>query len=257
MKANNFFYEVYYLFIRGLKQSLRPTAALIPSLLMPAFFLIVFSSAFSNLKGLPGFGDQSYLVFYAPVAILQAIFFSSGDAGIDLVVDITSGYFDKLLIAPIRQISIIIGKLIAVGVRSTVQASIVIVLILLLGGRIATGFPGFLVIILLGGFFGMAWSCVGMIIALLTKNQRATQSSFTLFFPFTFITTAQLPLSLLSGWYKVAVEINPVTYLLEAFRALTTVGWEWDVIGKGFLMAAIVAAITMTGAVLSFKKVTS
>jgi ABC-2 type transport system permease protein len=254
---NNIFAEIYYLFIRGLKQSLRPTAALIPSLFMPAFFLIVFSSAFTNLKNIPGLGGTSYLVFYAPVAILQAIFFSSGDAGIDLVVDITSGYFDKLLISPIRHVSILIGKLLAVGVRAIVQSSIVIILILLMGGRIVTGFPGFLMIILLGGFFGMAWSGIGMTIALLTKNQRTTQSSFILFFPFTFITTAQLPLNLLSGWYKVAVEINPVTYILEAFRAITTVGWEWDVIGKGFLMAGIVAVITISSALLSFRKVTA
>ena len=221
---------------------------------MPAFFLVVFSGAFSSLSKLPAFGGKSYLVFYAPVAILQSIFFSSGDAGIDLVVDITSGYLDKLFISPIHRVSIILGKLLAVGLRSLAQASIVITLILLMGGRIVTGIPGFIVIILLGGFFGMAWSGIGLTIALLTKNQRATQSSFILFFPFTFITTAQLPLSMLTGWYKVAVECNPVTYILEAFRALTTYGWQWQIIGTGFATALGVGLITITSALMSFRK---
>lgn len=247
--------EIYYLFVRGLKQSLRPWPALIPSLFMPAFFLIIFSASLQSVTKLPGFTTSSYLVFYAPVAILQAIFFSSGDAGIDLVTDITSGYLDKLLIAPIHRVAIIIGKLLAVGLRAAVQSSVVVGIILIMGGHIVTGFAGFLVILLLSALFGMAWSGIGMTIASLTRNQRATQSSFILFFPFTFITTAQLPLSLLSGWYKVAVQINPVTYVLEGIRALVSSGWDQTAITNGFLVAAILAVVTLTSTFLSFRRI--
>jgi ABC-2 type transport system permease protein len=248
------FSEIGYLFVRGLKQSMRPTAAMIPSLFMPAFFFIINSAAFAALTRLPGFASSSYLIFYAPVAILMAIFFSSGDAGIDMVVDITSGYFDKLMIAPIHHISIVIGKLLAVALRAAVQTSIVIAIILLSGGTLVTGLAGFLVILLLGGLFGMAWSAIGMSIALMTRNQRATQSSFILFFPFTFITTSQLPLHLLHGWYRVAVQINPVTYILEAIRALTNVGWQWDVVGRGFLVALACGLVTISCVMVSFKR---
>lgn len=251
-----FFQELGYLFVRGLKQSMRPTAALIPSLVMPAFFFLVNTAGFASLNNLPGLGASSYLAFYAPVAILMAIFFSSGDAGIDLVVDITTGYFDKLLISPIHHIAIVLGKLMAIGLRAMVQASLVIIIIMLAGGRIVTGVPGFLVILLLGALFGMAWSAIGMSIALLTKNQRTTQSTFILFFPFTFITTAQLPLNLLHGWYRVAVQINPVTYVLEAIRALTTTGWNAQVIERGFLVAAITAVVTISLVMWSFRRAT-
>ena len=248
------FYEIGYLFVRGLKQSMRPTAAMIPSLFMPAFFFIINSAAFAGLTLLPGFGSRSYLVFYAPVAVLMAIFFSSGDAGIDMVVDITSGYFDKLMIAPIHHVAIVIGKLLAVGLRASVQTSIVIAIVLLSGGTLVTGFAGFLVILALGSLFGMAWSAIGMSIALLTRNQRATQSSFILFFPFTFITTSQLPLHLLHGWYRVAVQLNPATYILEALRALTNTGWQWDVIGRGFVVALVTGLVTITCVVFRFRR---
>jgi ABC-2 type transport system permease protein len=246
--------EIGYLFVRGLKQSMRPTAAMIPSLFMPAFFFVINSAAFAAVSMLPGFQSESYLEFYAPVAILMSIFFSSGDAGIDLVVDITSGYFDKLMIAPIHHVAIIIGKLLAIGLRAAVQTIIVVTIILLFGGRIVTGPAGFLVILLLAALFGMAWSCIGMIIALRTRNQRATQSSFILFLPLTFITTSQLPLELLKGWYRVAVQLNPVTYVLEAIRALTSTGWDWSVIGRGFLIAFVSGVVTVTFAVRSFRR---
>jgi ABC-2 type transport system permease protein len=249
------FNEIGYLFVRGLKQSTRPTAALIPSLFMPAFFFIISSAAFSSVARLPGFTAGSYLQFYAPAAILMSIFFSSGDAGIDLVVDITSGYLDKLMISPIHHIAIIIGKLLAVGLRSSVQTTIVIVIILLAGGRIETGVLGFVTILLLGALFGIAWSAIGMIIALTTRNQRATQSSFILFFPFTFITTSQMPLNLLHGWYHMAVQINPVTYVLEAIRELTNSGWDMHIIGTGFLVAIGTGFFTITLAMRSFRRV--
>jgi len=246
--------EIGYLFVRGLKQSMRPTAALLPSLFMPAFFFIISSAAFSSVARLPGFTSGSYLQFYAPASILMAIFFSSGDAGIDLVVDITSGYLDKLLIAPIHHIAIIVGKLLAVGLRAAVQAGLVIAIILLAGGRIVTGLPGLLTILLLGGLFGIAWSAIGMSIALRTRNQRATQSSFILFFPITFITTSQMPLNLLHGWYHMAVQINPVTYVLEAIRALTSRGWDLPVIGAGFLVALLTGICTISLAMASFRR---
>src|SRR5258708_8681635 len=135
------FNEIGYLFVRGLKQSTRRTAVLRRSLLMPAFFFIISSAGFSSVARLPGFNSSSYLQFYAPAAILMSIFFSSGDAGIDLVVDITSGYLDKLMISPIHHISIIIGKLLAFCLRSSDLTTIVIVIILLAGGHIATGLP--------------------------------------------------------------------------------------------------------------------
>ena len=253
----NIFREIGFLFVRGLKQSIRPWPALLPSLFLPVFFLLVFGASLQSVTKLPGFVGSSYIVFYAPVAILQAIFFSSGDAGTDLVVDITSGYLDKLLIAPIHRVAILVGKLLAVGLRAAVQALVVIAIILLIGGKVVTGFPGLLVILALAAVFGMAWSGIGMTIALLTKNQRATQSAFILFFPFTFITTSQLPLNLLSGWYKVAVQLNPVTAILEALRALTSTGWNGSVIAHGFLTAIIVGIITLTAATLSFRRVTA
>jgi ABC-2 type transport system permease protein len=126
--------------------------------------------------------------------------------------------------------------------------------VLLSGGTLVTGLGGFLVILLLGSLFGMAWSAIGMSIALMTKNQRATQSSFILFFPFTFITTSQLPLHLLHGWYRVAVQLNPATYILEALRTLANVGWQWDVIGRGFLVALVTGIVTIACVMINFRR---
>lgn len=85
--------------------------------------------------------------------------------------------------------------------------------------------------LLLGiGFSGLA---VG--IALVSGNSAATNSSVILFFPLTLLTATFVPVDLLQGWIKVVARLNPVTYVLEAMRAIRNTGWEAAVIGRGLL----------------------
>ena len=56
------------------------------------------------------------------------------------------------------------------------------------------------------------------------------------FFPFIFLTTAFMPKDLLSGWFKVAVTLNPVEYVLAALRVIVIEGWVWDTILPGLII---------------------
>lgn len=222
---NNFLVELYYLFIRGFKQSIRPYFALLPEFVMPIFFFIVNSAAFQNIVNMPGFNAGSYLAFYAPVALLMAIFLSTGSAGLEVVTDISSGYMDRLFVTPVRRISIILGKLLAVGLRAIIQCAIMLFFVIIMGAPFKSGVLGVIILFLLAFIFGIAWSGIGLTIAFLTKNPRVVQSSFIFFFPFTMITTSQLPLNLLSGWYKTMVLANPVTYILVRRNKVLDVKW--------------------------------
>lgn len=254
---NQFLEEVVYLYWRALKQTWRPLASLIPSIFIPIFFFAVNSAAFREVAKLPGFTTDSYLKFQLPVALFMSVFFSAGDAGIDLVMDISSGYFDKLLLAPIRHISLILGKLLAVGTRGVFQGAIVLLLAYIIGLPPVTGFWGVLLIFLLAAIFSMAWSAIGLSMALLTKNPRLVQSLFVLFFPALFMTTMQMPKELLSGWYKIAVTLNPVTYVLEGIRGLMIFGYQKEVLFHAFLAVILMFAVLVSITLVSFRKATA
>ena len=157
---NTFFSDWYYLSIRNIKQIWRPLAAVIPSLFIPIFFFAVNAASFSAFAHVPGFPKVSYKDFIAPTAIFTAIFFSAGNAGIELVQDIASGYFKKLTIMPINRLAIILGKLTEVAVQSVMQGTVVIILLLAVGVHFATGFFGVLAIFAMLILFAMAWSCI-------------------------------------------------------------------------------------------------
>lgn len=249
-----FFSDWYYLSIRNTKQIWRPLMAMVSSLFMPIFFFAVNATSFKAIAQLPGFPAGSYMNFIAPTAMFSAIFFSVGNAGIELAMDMTSGYFKKLVIMPINRLSIILGKLSEVAIMSLLQGAIVMVLLLLVGVRISTGFLGVLALFAMLIIFGMAWSCIGMIIALRTQNPRMVQSLFIVFFPLLYLTTSQMPKEFLPKYYTVVVGYNPVTYVIEGVRGLMMRGWGDPSIWQGFAVTIALFLVMIILTLISFRK---
>ena len=251
---DTFFSDWYYLSIRNIKQIWRPALALLPAIFMPVFFFLVNASSLSAFAKVPGFPNVPYRDFIAPVAIFTAIFFSAGNAGIELVQDITNGYFKKLIILPINRLTIVLSKLTEVAVQAVLQGLIILVLLLAVGVHFATGFLGILAIFGLLIIFAMAWSCLSMISALRTQNARLVQSMFVLVFPFLYLTTSQAPLNLLPPTFRLIATYNPVTYIVEGTRALVLSGWSNPAIGEGFLTAGIMFVVLISLTLASFQK---
>jgi ABC-2 type transport system permease protein len=240
------FRETYYIYLRNLKVWLAQPATLLPALFITAFIFIVFGSTFGEVVSLPGFPADDYMAFLVPMIIVQAMVFSGGDAGFNILTDMLSGYMDKLLLAPIQRISILLGVLLLAGTRGLVQAVLILALALAFGVSFETGVPGVALLMVMSILFGVAWSCLGIIIALKTRSVTATQSSFVLFFPAIFLTTSFMPKEFLADWFQVAVTINPVNYVLEALRVLVIQGWEWDVLLPG-LAVLLVMTVGLVG----------
>lgn len=249
-----FFSDWYYLSIRSIKQIWRPALALLPSLFIPIFFFVVNSLALSAFAKVPGFPNVSYRDFIAPVALFTAIFFSAGNAGIELVQDITSGYFKKLVIMPISRLTILLGKMSEIAVQAVLQGLIVLVLLLAVGVRFHTGVLGIAAIFGLLVIFAMAWGCLSIIFALRTQNARLVQSMFILVFPFLYLTTSQAPMQLLPPAFRAIATYNPVTYIIEGVRALVLSDWSNSAIWQGFVVATALFVVMVSLALSSFRK---
>ena len=179
--------QTYYIYRRNLRIWIRVPAAFYPPLIITAFLYLVFVGSFKEVVRLPDFPAEDYAAYLTAMILVQAVVFSGGDAGFSMLTDIMSGYFDKLLLAPINRSSILLGSLLLAGTRAVLQAAVIILLAFALGVTFKTGVPGTIVVVLLTGFFGVVWACLGLIIALKTKSAQATQASFVLFFPFIFV----------------------------------------------------------------------
>jgi ABC-2 type transport system permease protein len=252
--VRNFVSDWFYLSARCTKQIWRPLLALIPSLFIPIFFFFVNANSLGAIAKSPGFPNVSYRDFIAPVAMFTAVFFSAGNAGIEMVQDISNGYFKKLMIMPINRLAILLGRLTEVAIQAVMQGLIVLVLLLAVGVNFRTGFFGIISIFVILILFAMAWSCVSMIAALRTQNARLVQSMFVIVFPFLYITTSQAPKSRLSPTFRVLSSYNPVTYVIEGVRALVISGWSDPAIPEAFATVVVLFLILVVFTLASFQK---
>jgi ABC-2 type transport system permease protein len=228
---------------RALRSIPREPAEIIPALMIPLFFFIV------NVGALQDFSEQGiqnfdYKAFQLPVAIIFAVTGISR-AG-TLVLDIQDGYFDRLLLTPVRRLALLLGLMIADFALVCSLCLPVMGLGFALGVRFETGLLGMVAFVLMAGLWGLVFTGFPYAIALKTGSPSAVASSFILFSPFAFLTTSTLPRAALTGWLDTVAGYNPVTYLLDGLRALISEGWAWAPIGKGLLAIAVVGTASMS-----------
>jgi ABC-2 type transport system permease protein len=129
----------------------------------------------------------------------------------------------------------------------------VVALGLILGVSFATGIAGLILFMLLGGLWGLAFTGFPYAIALKTGNPAAVNSSFLLFFPFAFLTTAFLPKAALTGWLSTVASWNPVTYLLDGLRSLVLEGWNGTALLKAVAAIAGMGTVSFTLAFVALR----
>ncbi|HOU40785.1 MAG TPA: ABC transporter permease [Promineifilum sp.] len=230
---------------RNLTVILRTPQALLPPLIISVFFLVIYESTLGEAAGfLPGLSGNSYLGFILPLSLVSSALAGSGLAAQNLVRDIESGYFDKLLLTPASRAALLLGPILAGGVILGLQALFVIGVGLLMGLEPATGVAGLLVIIGLAILLGTGFAGFTVSAALGSGSAAVTQAASFLFFPLTFLTASFVPLELLSGWLRAAARVNPITYVLEAMRALLNDGWNMGLLWQGVL-ACLALAVAM------------
>ena len=119
----------------------------------------------------------------------------------------------RLRIAPISRYAILAGEFVPLFLECVVMAGIILGLAVLLGAPIATGLPGAIGVMLLGGAFGVAWSGTSFVPALVTRNEQATSALSIVFFPIAFMSTAFVPVDLMPDWLQVVNAWNPISHV--------------------------------------------
>jgi ABC-2 type transport system permease protein len=230
---------------RALRSIPREPESVIPALMVPLFFFVVNTGSLQDLSESGIFGANfDYKAFQLPVAIVFAV--TGISRASTLVIDIQGGYFDRLQLTPVRRSALLLGLMVADYALVVALSIPVLALGLALGVTFTTGVLGMIAFALIAGLWGLVFTGFPYAIALKTGSPAAVNSSFILFFPFAFLTTAFVPKEGLTGWLSSVATYNPVTYLLDGLRSIVTEGWEIDKLGKAFLAIGAVGVVSMS-----------
>lgn len=235
---------------RALVQFPRLPAVLVFSMMPPLIQYLLFGAIFENLTQFPDFPTDNYFEYLAPAVVFFTTVIGIANAGVALVEDFESGYFQKILLAPISMWSVLLGRLLSDGVRVYLQASVILVLSLFFRAEVETGLAGALLMLALATLFSVF--TVGVLVAnvaLKSKSSQAVQAIFPIFFVAIFLTTAFIPKEFIdSEIVKTLIEWNPAEYIVSPMQELMMTGWAWGEIGVAF---AIIAGFAVVGVLLT------
>jgi len=216
----------------------------------PTLWLLVFGQVFTRVRAIPT-GDIRYLDFMAPGILAQSVLFISIFYGISVIWERDLGILHKFLVSPAPRTALVLGKALSAGVRGLVQGLFIYLLALILGVRVnwhPLALAGVLLTVMLGAAI---FSTFSLIIACLVKTrERFMGIGQVLTMPLFFASNAIYPIAIMPGWLQVISRVNPLSYQVDALRALMLAGGVSGFgLGMDFLVLfAVVAALVGIGA---------
>ncbi len=223
---------------RNLLTLRRVPSVLVPSLIFPLFVVIAFSGAYSALTRLPGFPVDHMIDWMLPFAAVQAAAFAGVNVGLGTIRDLQGGFFDRLRVAPVSPLALVAGPMLGALGRALIPLVAVLVVGTLAGARLRGGLPGLIALVVAAeavAFIAAGWA-VGL--ALRLRDLRAAPLMQVGIFMSVFLSTAQVPLTIMTGWLRGVARINPMTYVLALSRQGFIADVTWDQTWPGLLALA-------------------
>ncbi|HXX37066.1 MAG TPA: ABC transporter permease [bacterium] len=214
----------------------------------PTLWLVVFGQVMARLRGVPT-GPLRYLDFMAPGILAQSVLFVAIFYGVSAIRERDLGVLNKYMVSPVSRTALVLGKALSAGIRALSQAVVVYVLALLLGIR-AEWAPlnviGVLLLILMGS---AVFSTLSLAIACIVKtHERVMGMGQVMTMPLFFASNAIYPIVLMPGWLRAIASVNPLTYEVDALRALMVRGGASS-IGLGVDFVVLLAFVAMLVAI--------
>jgi ABC-2 type transport system permease protein len=235
--------HIGYMALRDLRALWRQPWYIAVTLVQPVIWLLLFGELFKSVSDLGGFGG-SYIAYLAPGIVVMSALFSSGWSGMGTIEDIDRGVTDRLLVSPVRRSALIAGRVAQGAVVIVIQSVIMVGLALAVGASFPGGAGGVAVLILAATLLGAAFGALSNSLALVTRQEESLIGAVTfLVLPLTFLSTALMRADLMPGWMRMAADVNPVDWAIEAGRSALAADPDWGLIaGHVALLAALLAA---------------
>ena len=230
--------------VRSLRLIPRLPSTFFPSLMMPVLLTVSFAGAFSGIVLLPGFPAEKSIDWFVPMTTLQGAAFAGITTGMGMARDLESGFYDRLLLSPAARGALLAGPLLAAVLRALIPVFLLLAVAVVGGANFRAGLGGVGALVLASLGFALAAGAWSVGIALRFKTQQVAPLMQSATFLLIFLSTAQMPLDLLSGWLHSVARVNPMTYVLELARQGFVGDVMWSTTWPGLVaLSALVAAL--------------
>lgn len=204
---------------RNVKWRFQNSISILLTIIQPLIWLVLYSAvANQSMQKISG---GSYTEFILPgIMVLVTLACCSSGGYLNFIMK-SKGSFYRILIAPVKRSSIVLGQMLEAVLLSLAEVAIMLVLSVFLSVHIASGFIGLLLIFFLIFLTAFFMSGLSYAISLCLPNEVIYETAMNLIvLSIFFVSTALFPLNNISGGLKIAVMINPFTHIINCLRNL-------------------------------------
>ena len=202
---------------RELVRFLRQRHRIIGALATPIVFWLLIGGGMNRSFSADVPGGQNYLHYFFPGTVLMILLFTAIFSTISVIEDRREGFLQGVLVAPVKRMSIVLGKVLGGTVLAFGQGLIFLMLAPVIGVRMPlAAFASAMIVMLVLSF---ALTALGLCIAWRMNSTQGFHAIMNLFLmPMWFLSGALFPVS--GAWRPLqwVMMINPLTYGLAALR---------------------------------------
>jgi len=210
----------FTLWWREIVRFYRQPTRVVGVLASPLVFWLVIGSGFgTSFRSGGGPGQQHYLDYFYPGALIMIVLFTSIFTMMSVIEDRKEGFLLSVLVAPVPRTAIVLGKVLGGTTLSAVQGMIFLLFAPFAGVHLDP--VQVLLVALVVFLVSFSLTALGFAIAWPMDSSQAFHGIVNLFLiPLWLVSGALFPLTGASKWLQVVMRVNPLTYGVAALRGL-------------------------------------
>jgi ABC-2 type transport system permease protein len=229
-------HDVFLVFNRSMRISLRNPTWLVVGLMQPVLYLCLFGPLLTKVANLPGFPPGDAWQVFVPGMLVMLGLFGSAFVGFSLLAEYRAGVVERMRVTPMSRAALLLGRVGRDLVVLLVQGIVLILVALAFGLRAPLG--GIVIGVLLVIVLGVTMASISYGLALVLKSEDAFAPLLNAFMlPLMLLSGILMPMSLGPDWLYDLSRINPLSYVVDGARA----AFRGDVVGQTFLIGILIA----------------
>ena len=239
---------------RNLLRYVRLPNLLVFSTIQPVMFVLLFTYVFGGAVRIP---SGSYKDFLLPGILVQTVIFGSTQTGVGLADDLSRGMIDRFRSLPMARSAVLAGRTLSDTCRNVFVVLLMTGVGTLIGFRFHVGFFASIAAMGIAVLFGLTFSWISALIGMSVRDPEVAQSAgFIWIFPLIFASSAFVRVQTMPGWLQSFARVNPITYTVDAIRALSVGGSTFSPLWHSLAWMGGLLAVFIPLSVARYRRVT-
>lgn len=202
---------------RTVRKMLRTPQVLGIAIVQSIVFLLMFRYILGGAIGVTG---VDYVDFLVPGFVVSGLLFTAGGACVAVAEEAASGLYDRLRSLPISDWAVLAGRGFADALLMVIVGMVTTGVGFLVGFSIDASVADVALALALFCVYAIAVACVFVWLGLVSGSAQAAQGLSILAVPFSFISSAFVPIATMPGWIQWFAKAQPLTFWVNSWRGL-------------------------------------